>query len=166
MYLLNAIITAKNLLGTPSIFCHNITCAMRAIGPSPNLNFSIFFTLTALIYFAYYGFKCTLIKHKKSRFYALLLVASISTLIINDPSPDYRLIWITPFLLAAGKLINIEKLGDTRYIILVLCSAFILSFINIYINNFMSLTTIARFIGVMGFFHIIINTLILENKTG
>jgi hypothetical protein len=160
-YLLFAITNAKTQLGLPAIFCNNLSCAIRAAGANPNVYFSTLFGAISFFYFIYYFIKVCKALENKRKIYTLLFIATVATMVVNDPSPDYRLIFLLPFFISIGFIINLENISKFYFLSLVVSICLIFSFTNIYIKNYaINYFVILRFLGMLIFFQILLNQVI------
>jgi hypothetical protein len=155
-YIFKSIMVARGQLGLPTIFCHNALCGLRTIGLTPNVYFSFGFGILLLSYFYYCARKTSRLNDKSQILYLYLLTATVATLIINDPSPDYRLVFLIPFLLGIKEYFLPALYKNFEMLIILLCIIFIFSFSNIYFKSFsFEYFTFLRFLGVIGFFQIV-----------
>ncbi len=163
LYLIDAILFARAQISGVSSFCHNYLCSFRALGIKPNQYFLIGTYILYFIYNVYYIKKICSIKLTNLRMYGLILIATLGTLLLNDPSPDYRLILVIPLFLSLGKILNFSKLNKNTYNALIISSGLIFAYINIYISGFtifnnigMLYPAILKALGTVIFFHLLI----------
>jgi hypothetical protein len=157
-YLIDSITSAKIALGLPKIFCHNFACLLRVIGFNPNKYFSIFLTLIIIPYFFYYFNKIRNISNNENKLILSLFINTSALLLINDPSPDYRIIFLIPFFFAINKFFLIDNLNNLKFIILILSIIFIFSFTNIYFQLRFEFYTLLRSLGIILMTHIILSS--------
>jgi len=162
-YLFLSIINARNSLGLPSIFCHNFTCSLRAFYLNPNIYFSMVFSVIVFMFMTSLRFrihKSNIIKYK---FVLNLLVVTTILLVANDPSPDYRIIFLIPFVFVIPLILSIKNLSNKSFYLLILSIIAIFSFSNIYFKSFLNYFTVLRFLGVTVFCYLIVNNALRKN---
>lgn len=92
------------------------------------------------------------------KIYALLLIATVATLVANDPSPDYRVIFLLPFFISIGYILNLENLSKIYFLSLIASICLIFSFTNIYFKHYtINYYVILRFLGILILFQILLN---------
>lgn len=155
-YLIESIFSAKKQLGAPTVFCHNFACGTRSIGINTNKYFSLIYSIALLPYFIYWTIKINKIEKGNTKLFLYTFIAIIATLALNDPSPDYRLIFLIPIFMLFSGHININIFKKNEVLLLITFFSLIFSFTNIYIKNLdFNYYTTLRVIGIMGLFHII-----------
>lgn len=156
-YLFLSIVNARNSLGLPSIFCHNFACSLRAFYLNPNIYFSMVFSVIIFIFMTFILFRIHKSNIIKNKFVLNLLAVTTILLVANDPSPDYRIIFLIPFVFVIHLIISIENLSNKSFCLLILSIIAIFSFSNIYIKSFLNYFTVLRFLGIIVFCYLIVN---------
>jgi hypothetical protein len=164
-YLLILIKMALPIIDNTNTFCHNFTCSLRVF--NYNNQFSNF--IIVILALAFNIFSLVKLKFFKPGYSVNLkiiisfFIALFTTLLINNPSPDYRLLILMPAIPLFIYIMDFYDLNLSRanYYLIILSYNFIFSFINISIVNFFPIHTFLRFSGVFLLF-IIFNLILFR----
>jgi hypothetical protein len=164
-YLLILIKMALPIIDNTNTFCHNFTCSLRVF--NYNNQFSNF--IIVILALAFNIFSLVKLKFFKPGYSVNLkiiisfFIALFTTLLINNPSPDYRLLILMPAIPLFIYIMDFYDLNLSRanYYLIILSYIFIFSFINISIVNFFPIHTFLRFSGVFLLF-IIFNLILFR----
>lgn len=148
-YLTSLIKLALPYIKDTNTWCSNITCAVRSLPLSININ--NYLVAGVVVFLTFVSSLYVLFKVKLRKEFLLIVVVSIGTVLANNPSPDYRLNIFFPITL--GFICVFDTLRPSKLLLacLLISSVLVLGFINIPIKGFFPYTTLLRFIGVLGF---------------
>lgn len=152
-YMLILIKMALPIIDNTNTFCHNVTCGLRVFGYNSKIfnfivvTFGLLFNIFVLINIKFLKKDYSL----KLKVIISFFIALFTTLLINNPSPDYRLLILMPSFALFIFIINYYSvnLKKFHYNLIILSYCFIFSFINISIVNFIPFHTFLRFSGVL-----------------
>ena len=151
-YLIVEIKKAYPMISGMNFLCNNITCSIRVFTGIPNDShdklITIFGLCSILISFYYLKYiKKNLIFQRK--FSIMLILIYICTLLINNPSADFRLnIFFCLLILTFSRLRTDVKIMEKDYIILIIGYILIFGFTNIPFKNTFYYFTLLRTLGV------------------
>lgn len=152
-YLILLIRKAYPMISGMNFLCNNITCSIRVFTGIPNDIHDKIITIIGIcsitLLFVYMKFI-----NKKMSFHKKLIVMLISiyicTLLINNPSADFRLnIFFALVIFTFSKLKSDVYIFKTDYILLFLGYIFVFGFTSIPFKNFFNYFTILRTVGVI-----------------
>lgn len=164
-YLIKDVAHARQGLGLPSIYCNNLSCGIRSLNLNPNIYFSIIISLLTVPYFIFWCKRIASLTEEKNKLYFYLLVATVATLLINDPSPDYRLIFLIPFFLSFNRSIDLSVYSKIEVTLLIMSFVFIFGYTNVYFKSLaFNYFTLLRLIGIFGFFQLVMIGMVRVNE--
>ena len=167
-YMLTLIKMALPIIDNTNTFCHNFSCAIRVFWQNTQsldivivvfgILINIAICIKLLIFSPNYNFQRKLL--------ISFTFATFTTLLINNPSPDYRLLILMPFTQLA--FYNMDffdiQLNKIQYYFFTISYTLIFSFINIPIVDFPPIYTLLRFVGVFVIFIICIFLFLIQNN--
>lgn len=152
-YLINAIKNASAILGPVSTFCHNFSCGLRAIGAPPLDPLVVILFLALLLFIAY---RVRISRDSWKHAPLLVILTTLTSLLIADPSSDYALTLMLPIFLylLRHELLNCEPATLWRSSAPYLIIGFILamSFINMPFPDVPRLEAPLRSLGIIAWY--------------